>query len=269
MPEYFPAPLPLPFDRDMYLGISGNDVLVLTKALAGLGLSTRESVTEMFTEVVESVVKFYQQTNNLVIDGIVGKQTKSSIEGHLARARGLWHGKSFAVFCERELKITTKWFKGIKYTKAFEPVLGSFRWPWCGATMHWCLNEFYFKPQKQVLPTRYRPMGNFTFALVEAWQMWAEAKGWYFDNSQSYSPSEGAFVLFDWNQKNISAEDNDWEDHIGCFLRKEGDLFVCAEGNTSNMTGIRKRTSLQIQGFVVIPEFTPLSDFDDVSLSNS
>jgi hypothetical protein len=66
--------------------------------------------------------------------------------------------------------------------------------------------------------------------------------------------------MFDWDQVNINQPDADREDHIGIFLRMEGDLFVCAEGNTDRnivplgRTAIKKRKRRQIQGFGIIPE---------------
>jgi hypothetical protein len=66
--------------------------------------------------------------------------------------------------------------------------------------------------------------------------------------------------MFDWNQINIDEPDRDYEDHIGVFLRMNGDLFVCAEGNTDHQvvsvgrTAIKERKRQLIQGFGVIPE---------------
>ncbi len=66
--------------------------------------------------------------------------------------------------------------------------------------------------------------------------------------------------MFDWQQINIDAPDRSVEDHIGVFLRMNGDLFVCAEGNTQHKivrdgrTAIMERQRKSIQGFGIIPE---------------
>lgn len=100
-----------------------------------------------------------------------------------------------------------------------------------------------------------------TFALVEACQQYFQHQDWYKDNRDGYVPPPGAIVIFDWDQVNIDQPDHDYDNHIGVFLRMNGDLFVCAEGNTdrgnnfpNGRTRIRERPRYLIQGFGILPE---------------
>lgn len=190
-----------------------------------------------------------RKASSLVVDLARADEPKASAQ---SKATG-FNGQAFAKACETELSKGVPWHRGIKYTQAFVTALGAHRWSWCAATVHWCVNEFVCKPQGKQLPIQLPGMIA-TFALVEAWQKWFQAKGWYKDNDGKYVPPAGAVVMFDWDQGSIHGADTDWEDHIGIFLRKEGDMFVCAEGNANNMTAIKRRYSADIQGFGVFPE---------------
>jgi hypothetical protein len=269
MRPYQPAPIPLPSARELRLGDQGEDVYVLICALMGLGFLRRdEQVTDLFNANVDDAVRWAQRSFRISVDGVVGSITRSSLENALRRARGRneprppaggFDGIRFAEFCEAELRGNIPWTPGIKFVQPFVQVLGRQRWPWCGATVHWLINEFLYEPNGRTMPLQLPGMVA-TFALVEAFQQFFQRQGWYQDNRAGYVPPPGAIVMFDWNQINIDEPDRDYEDHIGVFLRMNGDLFVCAEGNTDHQvvsvgrTAIKDRRRQLIQGFGVIPE---------------
>jgi hypothetical protein len=266
---YQPAPIPLPLTRELQLGDKGEDVYVLICALMGLGfLKKDDQVTDVFNINVDDAVRWVQKRFDIGVDGVVGPITKSSLENALLRARGTvvplpppggFNGAKFAEFCEAQLCRKIPWTPDIKFVQPFVRVLGRQRWSWCSATVYWLINEFLYKPNGKTMPLRHPDM-DATFALVEAFQKFFQKQGWYQDNRAGYVPPPGAIVMFDWNQLNINEPDRDYEDHIGIFLRMNGDLFVCAEGNTDQKvvcggrTAIKERQRRLIQGFGVIPE---------------
>jgi len=156
-----------------------------------------------------------------------------------------------------EAKKGLVWSKGseaTKYTKKFEGIFGTGRFSWCAAFVTWCLEQAGLD-----CPIKFNSKFGYTTAYVEAWQQWAEEKGFYHDNDGKYEPPPGALIIFDWSQKDINLPDNDKDDHIGICVSAimDGGKFVgchTAEGNSSNKTGEHVRNSISIQGFVVIPE---------------
>lgn len=271
---YQSAPLPLLFARELQLGDQGEDVYILICTLMGLGfLRKDDQVTDIFNVNVDEAVRWAQRHFGINDDGIVGPITKSSLENALRRARGEivppplpggFNPTKFADFCELQLRTHIPWTPEIKFVQPFVKVLGRQRWPWCGATVYWLINEFLYKPNGKTMPLKDSGM-EATFALVEAFQQLFQRQGWYQDNRAGYVPPPGSIVMFDWNQININEPDRDYEDHIGVFLRMNGDLFVCAEGNTDQQVVRRGRTAIKerkrhlIQGFGVIPEgWSPL-----------
>lgn len=270
---YQPAPLPLPFMRELKLGDQGEDVYVLICALMELGFLRKVAeATDIFNTIVDGAVRWAQRRNSTTDDGIVGPITKSRFETalHLTRSGGVgssggFNGVKFANFCETELSQNIPWSRNIKFIQPFVPDFGNGSWHWCGATVYWLINEFLYKPNGKTMALRYPGM-EATFALVEACQQYFQSQGWYQDNRAGYIPPPGAIVIFDWDQTNINEPDQDYDNHIGVFLRMNGDLFVCAEGNTdryspqnpngapNGRTAIRERERYLIQGFGVIPE---------------
>lgn len=271
---YQEAPIPLPFTRDLKLGEQGEDIYVLICALMELGFLRKvPEATDVFNTVVDGSVRWAQRRYDTDDDGIVGPITKSRFETALRLARSMGGGSSdgfngvkFAKFCETELSQNIHWSRSIKFIQPFVPDFGSGSWHWCGATVYWLINEFLYKPNGKKMALRYQGM-EATFALVEACQQYFQRQGWYQDNRAGYIPPPGAIVIFDWDQVNINEPDQDYDNHIGVFLRMNGDLFVCAEGNTdrydketnpngilNGRTGIRERERYLIQGFGVIPE---------------
>lgn len=153
---------------------------------------------------------------------------------------------------EAEAKKHLVWTPGSeadKFKKKFWPVFGKGKWSWCAAFVTWNCEQAGL-----VMPVKCPSHFGYTFALVEAWQQWAIEKGFYIDNDGRFMPVRGDITCFDWDQSSFNDPDNDWENHIGVFLEMDGALFICAEGNTSNQTNIKKRTAKQIQGFIRIPD---------------
>jgi len=133
-----------------------------------------------------------------------------------------------------------------KYTKKFEPVFGKGRFPWCAAFVTWCLEEAGVEVPLN-MPSKF----GYTSALVEAWQQWAIEKNYYLPNVAGVEPKPGDIVLFDWS--NPTNPDNDWEDHIGFFAKKDGTALVCYEGNYRDKTAIVYRYLTTVQGFIRLP----------------
>lgn len=271
---YQDAAIPLQFDRILKLGNQGESVYRLICILMELGYLRKDDlVTDVFNLNVDGAVRWAQQKLQVDVDGEVGPNTKSALENALRRARladvnpppGSFNGAMFADFCESILSQNIPWSRNIKFIQPFVSDFGNGSWHWCGATVYWLINEFLYKPNGKEMKLKYPGM-EATFALVEASQQYFQAQGWYEDNRAGYIPPPGAIVIFDWDQVNIDAPDQDYDNHIGVFLRMNGDLFVCGEGNTdrrsdnnpngipNGRTGIRERSRYLIQGFGVIPE---------------
>ena len=166
----------------------------------------------------------------------------------------------FALLAEKEASKNLVWHPGgaaIKYTEPFKIYFGNSRFPWCGAFIHWLLNQ-----HGVLTPTKtWDSLGNYTFALVENWQHVAKVRNWYYDHNGFFKPEPGDLVLFDWEQTDIDEKDDDFEDHIGVFLGMEGAKYKSAEGNTRkgnirNISNVCLRNSSKIQGFIRIPEGT-------------
>lgn len=270
--SYQPAPIPLPFHRILKLGDKGEDVYHLICALMGLKYLrlNQKEVTEVFNINVDGAVRRAQHQMHVEVDGEVGPDTKSALENALHRARpepenktsspGGFKGLEFAKFCEAELSQNIPWSQSIKFIQPFVREFGHSPWHWCGATVYWLINEFLYKPNGKTMQLSYPGM-EATFALVEACQQYFQHQDWYKDNRDGYVPPPGAIVIFDWDQVNIDQPDHDYDNHIGVFLRMNGDLFVCAEGNTdrgnnfpNGRTRIRERPRYLIQGFGILPE---------------
>lgn len=140
-----------------------------------------------------------------------------------------------------------------KYTKPFAGVFGSGRFSWCAAFVTWCLNN-------SGCTTGIRPnppvpgMENYTWALVELWQQWAKHHGFWHHNDGIYKPQAGDLIIFDWNG-GPAIPDASWDDHIGVCLGVDPSGFIkTAEGNTSNMTALKLRSPIYINGYISIPE---------------
>lgn len=136
-----------------------------------------------------------------------------------------------------------------KYKMKFWPYMGKGKWSWCGAFVTWCCEA-----SDLVMPVHCPSKFGYTFALVEAWQQWAEEKGFYFNNDGNFVPVRGDISVFDWTRTNLKDPDNNWESHIGVHLKIMGKDFFSAEGNTlGGQTAVRSRQAVKIQGWIRIP----------------
>ena len=135
-----------------------------------------------------------------------------------------------------------------KYTAKFEPALGKNRFPWCASFVTYCCEQAGLNIPMNC-PTGY------TFALCEAWQIWAQKNGFYIDNAEGVEAQPGDIVLFDWSQRSVNEGDTDWEDHIGFIVsKKSATEYVTAEGNVNDFTAKKIRFSVSMQGFIRIPD---------------
>jgi hypothetical protein len=286
--KYTSVSLPLSFTNNIIKkGMTGDDVYKLSCCLMGLGFLKKEAlVNDVFDETTEQAVKKAQFILNVHIDGEVGSETKKELEEALERVRKtniiepsstakIFNGQQFANFANSVLSKETFWNPDLPFIQPFiENMPGSFShsyWPWCSATVYWILNEFLFKPNGKNMPLVY-PKYPQTFAWVETFQQYFKNKGWYHQNKTSFTPTNGAIVIFDWGSSSqptgeFDITDKYPDDHIGILLevKKNGnnEVFVCAEGNTGNnpgKTGIKNRPRAFIQGFGIIPDGTKPSE---------
>lgn len=158
-----------------------------------------------------------------------------------------------AEIAEQDAKLGLVWSPGSaadKYKIKFWPVFGKGKWSWCAARVTWCAEQAGLK-----MPVKCPDKFGFTFALVEAWQQWAEAQGFYIDNDGKFVPQRGDISIFDWTQTNIDDPDKNWDDHIGIHLGMVGANYLCSEGNTNGGRVANKiRKGVNIQGWIRIPD---------------
>jgi lysozyme family protein len=209
--------------------------------------------------------------SGIAVDGDFGPETLASVRAVQARlglpATGVvelptWDGLrklptaeatgfsrvKLASIMEREALAGNTWNgngRAKKYTKKFEGVFGTGRFAWCAACVAWCVEQSGAR-----MPVN-APGTGYTFALVEAWQQWAIARGFWHDGTAGIS--RGDIVLFDW--QGATFPDGDWEDHIGVAMGGEsGGFVVCGEGNVSDSTATKTRAKSLIQGYVRLPD---------------
>lgn len=128
--EYQAAPVPLPFNRILQEGATGDDCFLLNCALAGLGFLRVGSQATQFTSVTEDAVSLFQRREGISINGQVGPTTRQALERSLQDARDRIAPRSpDLVFC----KLTRT------HHDAYEG-------------LEWCKLDFV-SPQGQVLDT--------------------------------------------------------------------------------------------------------------------
>jgi lysozyme len=126
--QYQPAPLPLPFDRLLEQGNSGDDCFVLNCALAGLKFLRHGPQPNQFTDETTDAVKVFQRREGIQVNGQVGATTRKAIERSLKEARDRVPPKSpDSVYC--------------KLTRTRQPAY---------AGLEWCKLSF-IDPQGQVV----------------------------------------------------------------------------------------------------------------------
>jgi GH24 family phage-related lysozyme (muramidase) len=113
---YQAAPIPLPFNRTLVIGDSGEDCYILNCALAGLGFLRIAPQSDVFTDVTDSSVKLLQGRERILVDGKVGPETKRAIENSLRRARGLVPSVATNVFC-RLIRTRQEAYEGLEWLK--------------------------------------------------------------------------------------------------------------------------------------------------------
>lgn len=158
-----------------------------------------------------------------------------------------------AEIAEKEAKLGLGWRDNTgasKYGQAFFGVFGQVRFAWCGAFCHYCCSQVGLNMPIQIPGDR----NNFTWALADAWQGWAERNGFWVSGNSGQEPKAGWIVLFDW--QGAQFPDRDQEDHIGVYTGRKtsSGKLICAEGNVNDHGAIKERDMSLIQGFVVIPD---------------
>lgn len=224
-----------------------------------IGGSVNKKIIEL-VKGIQTEINAQGFTPKLKVDGIFGPKTDAALkaimyaeplpvklpdgaDGPFTRAKLATLAEQI---CAQKIKEGTPGHKEI--IADFIPTFGSGNWAWCSACV-----RYLCKKAGLNMPIKCPSKFGYTFAFVEGFQQWAIEKGFYHDNDGKFSPEAGDITIFDWDQKDISLPDNDRDNHIGIHLRMNGKYYACAEGNTSNRTDIKDRTSQNIQGWVRIP----------------
>ena len=205
---------------------------------------------------------------NLIVDGIFGGETEKAVKIYrdIKGLNNVCDDTMWAVLNDNdsldylaevaadEARKDISWRgNGIakKYTKKFEPVFGTGRFPWCAAFVTWCVeNMLSVYTDDGDLPINC-PTG-YTWALCEAWQKWGQAKGYYSDWTQNDGPERGDIILFDWD--GATFPDTDFEDHMGICVKVQDNRYHCAEGNVRDQTAMKVRYKYHIQGWIRLPK---------------
>lgn len=242
-----PAPeIPLP----MREGAAGAGVSRL-QAEINRAMGTLIAVDGDFGPETAGSVRSVQGRLGLPATGVVDLPTWDGLKKlPTAEATGFTRARLAAIM-EREANEGHTWNgngRAKKFTKKFEGVFGSARFAWCAACVTWCCEQAGAR-----MPVN-APGTGFTFALVEAWQQWAIARGFWHDGTAGIA--RGDIVIFDWDGAQFP--DRDQEDHIGVAMGGEsGGFVVCGEGNVSDSTAIKTRAKSLIQGYVRLPDGFP------------
>lgn len=174
---------------------------------------------------------------------------------------GGWDWRRAVQLAEEEAVKQIKWTKdgeSRKFVKAFDSLLGTQRYPWCAATMHWLLNELGCN--LPLIPGDSKT----SFALCETWKLWAKEEG--FLKNPKEEILHGDVVLFQFDSDSSA-------DHIGIAVgfkyitkeypggRSKLTRFVrTVEGNTSHskcpegMLDIKFRDPELIMNAIRIPK---------------
>lgn len=150
-----------------------------------------------------------------------------------------------------------------KYTQKFNPVFGDFEprnsYEWCGVFVTWCCEKAGIDmPVYLPKSVDFSDGTEYTFALVEAWQRWAQAAGYYYANDGLFNPKRGDIVLYEWDER--GDEDTTWEDHIGVVLGYDDETLIAAEGNVGARNELKSVTNRKYrhprfaQGYVRLPD---------------
>ena len=144
-----------------------------------------------------------------------------------------------------------------------QPILSHFKrknrregFDWCAAFVyHCCVRAGFPIPVRQPEPVRW------SFAAVPAWLQWAklaENRFYYSVRHPSFRPRRGDLIVFD----NLLGRGP--QDHIGVVLSAGGQLYLTAEGNVNNQSGVFERYRRRnVRGFIRIPNnysYVPVTD---------
>lgn len=268
IPEYKPAPVPLGLNGMYAYGSSGEDVFILSCALAGLGFLLKDEINYSFDNDVKQAVLALQREFELEQDGIVGPQTIDAIENALIRARDINKPKpqpsgnsgtleliASIARSEAQLGLSLHSKSDIvwqRYVAPFVPAMKRLGHigdayvfvNWCA-----CFVSYVHKKAGINLP-EIIDLGGWkaTPALVESLKAYSQQKGCYFNRNTK--PKPGYTVFFDWDGDKFC-------DHIGIVLEVYENYIVTAEGNRRNVSVVGTRNYANVIGYA---DFTNLRD---------
>lgn len=193
-------------------------------------------------ETHEKVVEF-QKDNSLEADGLVGKNTWNAIFKSLLpefdpskplKQRIVdicWHYSKFKM---DEYDQANNFFRWPLF-----PVIGSENWAWCASTV----NVVYALAINAIPKSHFdKKITSLHTGWVGGWNKWSKYHG-IRRHAGSYTPMPGDGIIFDWG-------DNGSVDHIGFFIEKRGDKYLCIEGNTQNRFKLAERNLSTIEYFI-------------------
>ena len=155
---------------------------------------------------------------------------------------------SLAAAAEAEAALALSWTgpdsEAEKYLAPLRPIMKKLGhignkpvlYDWCAAFVTWnCRQAGYVIPDQ--------PAGFWaSMALVESWKHWAQATGQYLPKESPLV--SGDILLFEWNDGDTQL------DHIGIYLRSQGNVLKVAEGNKANRSGVFDRQRTSVAGIV-------------------
>lgn len=218
-----------------------------------------------FGPQMESVVKQFQEANQIAPTGVIGAQTLAKMGSPDANGPIKVFGGVVAAaeLARAEAKKELHWRAGgytdseaEKYLASVRKLIGmpvvdnghneASRFPWCAAFIFWNLLQ-------QGIDMSH--LGS-AAAYVPAWVAWAKSKGyWHPVSEKSFNPRLGDIGINDWTDNGIEEPD-----HISFILAYDGGAHLTtAEGNTSSQsdgngdsTAIRTRHWDLYDGFIRI-----------------